>query len=150
MKIYDIMSRSVKTVTEQATMGEAARLMMESNVGMLPVLNAYYMPIGVVTDRDIALRAAVDHIGLAAPIRDIMSPVRFTIRQQEEIDRALDLMRQHQVGRLIVTDNGGALVGVVSLHDIAMFCKDGSQTADVHSALRSRVPTEPAQRISLS
>jgi CBS domain-containing protein len=119
MTVSQIMQSSVATVTPDTSARSAAALMAGGDIGMLPVCENG-RPIGVVTDRDIVLRV-MPRIGASTDIAvaEIMSQPVLDCRMDDSIGHIAGIMGDHQIRRLIVRDDTGALVGVVSLGDIA-------------------------------
>ena len=118
MKIKDCMTRRVHTVGPDATIAEAARLMAENDVGVLPVATPDRL-IGMITDRDIAIRAVADGLTPDTKVRTVMSDEVMYCFDNEEIDEVLANMGDIQVRRLPVVDQDKRLVGIVSLSDLA-------------------------------
>ena len=110
MKVREIMSREVRTVTPQTTLGEAALLMRQADIGAL-LVNEGERLTGVVTDRDLAVRGLADGLGADRPVREVMSG--------EEVDHVAKNMAQLEKRRLPVMDRNKRLVGIVSLANIA-------------------------------
>lgn len=122
MKIQDIMSTEPSTVTPDTPITEAARLMKEHNIGMLPVVESKGSRrlVGVVTDRDITIRhVAEGHLSDCA-VREAMTDNVSTCKADESVDRVMNLMAQEQVRRIPIVDERGDLVGVVSQADIVL------------------------------
>ncbi|CAL9352376.1 Hypoxic response protein 1 [Streptomyces sp. enrichment culture] len=119
-RIRDVMSPATATVEPMTTVTHAAELMRERNVG--DVLVAYDRDLfGVLTDRDIVLRAVADgrdpddtRVGSVCT-----PPPVVTLTPEDTTDRAAELMRRYAVRRLPVVEHGGDLVGIVSLGDLA-------------------------------
>ena len=119
MKIREIMSANPITIGEHAPLSDAAQLMWEHDIGFLPVLANDGALTGVITDRDAFIAAYFQGKPLAAvPIRTAMSRSVASVAADAEADEAELLMSEHQVHRLPVLE-GGKLVGVVSLNDLA-------------------------------
>ena len=118
-KIADIMSTDVRTVQPQDSLRRAAQCMQELDVGALPVCDGERL-LGMVTDRDIAVRAIADGLNPdEACVSDIMTPdVQFCTTEQDA-EEAKRLMGARQVRRLPVIDDNRRLVGIVSLGDLA-------------------------------
>jgi CBS domain-containing protein len=119
MHCKEIMSHDVQWVLPRETIAAAAKLMAFHNVGLLPVCTADGKPIGVVTDRDIALRAiGKDRPAAQTLVEDVMSsPVR-SVAADCSVDRVGEVMSEARVSRLLVLDEGGRLSGVVSVADL--------------------------------
>ena len=122
MTIGEICTREVVYVGRNDSAAEAARLLRQHHVGCLVVLDpaeAGGKPVGVVTDRDIAIgivAAALD--AERTPVEAVMRPGLASIREDEGLGRAVALMRAEGVRRLPVVDATGALVGIVSADDL--------------------------------
>ena len=116
----DIMKRQALTVAEGDTAQLAAEKMALGNVGFLPVCGSGGRVLGVLTDRDIAVRIVAT--GLPADtcrVGEAMTRTLVTCRPEDDLAVAEQLMAQHQVSRLLVTDEDGTLRGIVSLSDLA-------------------------------
>ena len=122
MRARDIMASNPSCVTPETALSDAARLMKEQNVGMLPVVEreGSNRLVGVVTDRDIAIRhVAEGHTG-SCPVREAMSGNVATLREDSSVDDVMKLMGSEQVRRIPIVDERGGLVGVVSQADIVL------------------------------
>jgi len=119
-RVGDIMTRRPDVVRPDATVVEAATLMRRLDVGAVPVCDGTRLQ-GMLTDRDIAVRAAADgkdpHLTL---VRDVMTNDVTWAFEDEPVERAADLMRQHQIRRLPIVSRDKRLVGIVSLGDVAV------------------------------
>ncbi|UPT73691.1 MAG: CBS domain-containing protein [Elusimicrobiota bacterium] len=120
MKIKDLMRRGVQALEPDATVEDAARRMADAGVGSLPVVSSG-RPVGVVTDRDIVVRALAEGLKpKETAVESVMTPEVVYCREDDEAADAAKRMAQAQVRRLLVLDAKGALVGVVSLGDLAV------------------------------
>ncbi len=133
MMIHEVMTRGVETVSSGATLECAAKKMLTHNIGFLPVVDSERVD-GVVTDRDIVLRAV--SAGLSphmTTVRQVMTKnVLSCFDDQTLIDASL-VMEKNLVHRLLVFDRPGRLVGIVSLSDIAAKTKNERLTGHVLS-----------------
>jgi len=118
MKIQDIMTSSIHSIGPTETIADAARSMAEHDVGALPVIEGRKV-IGIVTDRDIAVRAVAGAISSSAEVRRIMTDSVETCSPDVEVEDALELMSKEQIRRLPVCKADGELVGMVTLADAA-------------------------------
>ena len=119
MKVKDVMSTNVVCVEPNESAAVAARLLSRFNVGALPVCTKDGRLRGMVTDRDIVLRCvAADDDAQTVKVSDIMTRRIYSSDAQESIQNASALMARGQVRRLPV-EEGGKLVGMVSLGDVA-------------------------------
>lgn len=117
MKISQFMTRNVQIVSPDDTLERAARLMGEIDAGVLPV-GEHERLVGMITDRDIAVRGVARGCGPEARVRDVMSPEVKYCRDDAEVDEVLRNMADIQVRRLPVVDADKRLVGIVSLGDL--------------------------------
>ena len=118
MKVHECMSREVTIASPKQTIAEAARLMAECDSGVLPVGENDRL-VGVITDRDIAIRAVAQKRGPETPVRDIMSKEVLYCYEDDDVEDCAGNMGDQQVRRLPVLDRDKRLVGIVSLGDIA-------------------------------
>jgi CBS domain-containing protein len=133
MKISELMSRNPCTVTPDTPVSEAARLMKEEDVGIVPVVERVGGAetrgrlVGVVTDRDIAIRHVAEGRASDAPVRDVMSGGVKTATPDDSVEMVMELMGREQVRRIPVVDERGSLVGVVSQADLARKAADSAK-----------------------
>ena len=121
MRISEIMTRRVATCSETDTLADATRLMAEADCGVIPVVGSARQPVGVVTDRDICMTAYRVGKPLAEiRVRDAMTAAVRTCSADATTSEAEYVMRDAGVRRLPVVDEGGALVGIISLADLAI------------------------------
>jgi CBS domain-containing protein len=121
MKVKDIMSRDVDVVSPETTLRDAAERMHSLDVGVLPVC-ADDRLVGVITDRDITVRATADGLDpFATQVGEIMSKDDLIIcGEDEDVEDAARMMRDKQVRRLPVLNQERRLVGILSLGDVAV------------------------------
>ena len=119
MKVSEVMTQDVETVTPESSLQEAALAMSRMDVGVLPAVDGLRV-IGVITDRDIAVRAVALGMDLGSTqVREAMSPGVKYVHDYDDVDEVADAMADLQVRRLPVVDSEERLVGIVSLADIA-------------------------------
>lgn len=124
MKVQDVMTRDPRCVTPETSAREAAQVMKDEDVGIVPVVEGERL-IGVVTDRDLALRVVADGRDSSATVRDVMSSGRIaTCRPDEDLDRVMETMAKEQVRRIPIVDERGSLVGIVAQADVVLKAKD--------------------------
>lgn len=119
--IGSLMQRSVDTASPGDTAQAAAHRMQSRNVGSLIVVDDDMRPIGIVTDRDLALRVVATHAPHDTPLADVMSGELVTIDLDASVATALQRMRELAVRRLPVVDTHGQLQGILSLEDVLAF-----------------------------
>ena len=124
MKVAKTMTRGVFVVNPDETIQEAAMAMAGIDAGVLPVSNGDRL-VGMITDRDIAIRGVAEGKGPNTRVRDVMTTeVRYCF-DDEEIEDVIRNMGDIQVRRLPVVDRDKRLVGILSLGDIAATAGDG-------------------------
>jgi CBS domain-containing protein len=120
MQLREVMTKNVESMPAEATIQEAAGLMAVLEIGFLPVTEAN-LPVGVVTDRDITIRAvAHGRDPKRTPVRDVMTSDVETMPQDQDVAEAARLMEERQIRRLLVEDINRRIVGVVTLGDLAV------------------------------
>ena len=143
-KIADVMTRHPRAVEAQTSVREAARLMEGDDVGSLPVVEAQDSPrlIGVVTNRDIALRVvAAGRDPETTAVSEVASREIETVTPDDDLDDALQRMARAQVRRLPVVINEGELVGILSQADLPRITKE-KNVGEIVGAI-SRPPRGP-------
>jgi CBS domain-containing protein len=118
MKIREVMSRDVQLARPDETLREAAARMREIDSGVLPVADGDRL-VGMLTDRDIAIRGVAQGKGPEARVRDVMTPEVKYAFDDEPVEDVAENMADLQVRRLPVVNGEKRLVGIVSLGDIA-------------------------------
>ena len=116
--IQDAMTSNPTTVEPTTTAQEAARTMKSEDVGSLPIVERNKL-VGVITDRDLAIRIVAEAKGLDTPVAEIASKDLVTIDPQQSLEEAARLMANNQVRRLPVVEEDGKLVGILAQADIA-------------------------------
>lgn len=118
MKISDVMTPNPKTVGLSDSIQVAAQVMRDEDTGVVPVVEDGRVT-GIVTDRDIVLRAVAD-ADFQAKVEDVVSDDVITATPDMSTSEAAELMSEHQIRRLPVVDTDDRLVGIVSLGDLAV------------------------------
>ena len=119
MRCREIMKKDVECVSATDTAQAAAKRMRDVNVGFLPVCDQSKRVLGTITDRDLAIRVLADASPSTTRMEDVMTREVVCCRPDDELEEAENLMAKNQKSRIVVIDSGGALVGVISLSDIA-------------------------------
>ncbi len=118
MKISEVMTRDVATVTPDQTAREAANFMLQGDAGSIPVTDGEKL-IGMITDRDIAVRGVAKGHGPDTPVRELMTSGLICARIDDTVEDVANKMSKAQVRRLPVIDETEKLVGIVSLGDLS-------------------------------
>lgn len=131
-KVRDIMTANPVGVYANQTIGDAARVMRDAGVGAVLVVNEDSLG-GVVTDRDLVIRGLAEGFGPDSAVGPLCSAKLVGVDADADVAEAERLMRDNAVRRLPVID-GGQIVGVISLGDIAVADDDDSPLAAVSRA----------------
>ena len=116
MTIADVMTKSVISIDSVMTINEAAKMMEDAKVGAI-IIMANNKPVGIVTDRDFAVKVAAHAYQISAPVKQIMSSPLVSISSDETVRTAGDLMHDRKVRKLPVINNGN-VVGIITATDI--------------------------------
>ena len=112
--------RQVLVAAPEESVREAARRMQKADVGALVVVDSEQRPLGVLTDRDVALRCVADgRDPERTKISDLMTAPAVCVHEETPIEDALSRMLAIPARRLVVTDDAGLLVGILALDDVA-------------------------------
>jgi len=133
MRIQDIMTKDPSCVTAEASVREAAQVMKSEDVGIVPVVEAHSERrlVGVVTDRDIAIRCIAEGKDGTCRVRDVMSTDDIaTCRENDNVDNVMDAMRTEKVRRIPIVDERGSLVGIVSQADVLRKTRDTNRAGE--------------------
>ena len=123
MKINEVMTRDVETVTPEQTAREAASFMLSADAGSIPVIEGDRL-IGMITDRDIAVRGVAKGHGPDTPVRELMTSGLICARVDDDVEEVASRMSEAQVRRLPVIDSDDRLCGIVSLGDLSREADD--------------------------
>jgi CBS domain-containing protein len=131
LDIHSIMTANPACCSADSTLRQVAQLMKERDCGQIPVVDAQRKPVGVITDRDIVVRAmARDDFSSGATVSKYMTSPVTTISSQCSLDECAELMEQNQIRRVVIVDEQGCVAGIVAQADIALAGRDG-RTAEV-------------------
>ena len=119
MKVSEAMTRDVRVASPDQSIREAARTMAEIDTGVLPVGESDRL-VGMITDRDIAIRAVAEGKGPDTPVREVMTQDVKYCFEDEDTDHVARNMADQQVRRLPVVNRDKRLVGILSLGDLAV------------------------------
>ena len=119
MKVQDVMTSELEAIGATGSVSEAARMMRDADVGVVPVLRDGRC-VGIVTDRDITVRVTAEGKDpRTVRVEDVLTPDVISCRPDDDVERAAELMASNQVRRIAVLDDGQNLVGMLSLGDLA-------------------------------
>ena len=118
MKVSEVMTTEVQTVSPDQTAREAAGFMLRAEAGSIPVIEGDEV-IGIITDRDIAVRGVAEGRGGDTLVRELMSDGIICAHEDDDVADVARRMSEEQIRRLPVLDHDKRLVGIVSLGDLA-------------------------------
>jgi CBS domain-containing protein len=118
MKVSEVMTREVQTVRPDQPVQEAASFMLSTDSGSIPVTEGGRL-IGMITDRDIAVRGIAKGYGPDTLVRDLMTNDIVCARDDEDVEEVATRMSEAQVRRLPIIDENEKLCGIVSLGDLS-------------------------------
>jgi CBS domain-containing protein len=132
----EIMTRNVKTASREMTLQEVASLMREGDMGAMPVVESGRL-IGIVTDRDIVVRAIAEGRDAATKIGDVMTTEIYSAKEDDFAFEAIRLMGDKQVRRIPVITEAGELAGIIAMADIALEMEDEREIAETLEEISS-------------
>jgi CBS domain-containing protein len=131
-KCSDVMTRNPVCCLPADIVSKAAQWMKKENVGSLPVIETEQSKklIGIVTDRDIALKVVADgRDANSTKVADVMTHKVITCHVDDDLQKAVDGMAEHQLRRMPVVDNEHKIVGIISQADVATRTNQPEETA---------------------
>ncbi|MGI9077507.1 MAG: CBS domain-containing protein [Gemmatimonadaceae bacterium] len=123
MKARELMTKNPECVTREDTLQRAASIMRDSDIGAVPVVGDKDSRklVGIVTDRDIAVRHVAEGGKSERTVGDVMSKGRLaTARENDDVERVMELMREHKVRRIPVVGANDEIVGMIAQADLAL------------------------------
>jgi CBS domain-containing protein len=134
MKVREAMSRGVRLVSPSDPIREAALIMREIDAGSVPVGEDDRL-VGMITDRDITVRAVAEGQGPDTPVREVMTAEIVYCFEDDELDDVCEKMADQQIRRLPVLNEARRLVGIVSLGDLARKTDGADEAAHALSGI---------------
>lgn len=138
MSVGSICTRAVHTATRSERAKEAARRMNQYRVGSLVVVDLESKPIGILTDRDLAMKCVGEGLGGDVRIDEIMTRPVTTVHEDTPIDQAIRHMAAAKIRRMVVVDGVGRLVGLLSLDDVLDLLAEEAE--DIGRLLHAQMP----------
>lgn len=137
-KITEVMTPIPQCCTPDDSVIEVARVMQQHDVGVVPIIESQdtRRVLGVITDRDIVLRVVAEGRDPSEMIsvRDVMTEKVVSVSPDADVLHAEERMKEHQLRRVLVVDDNGCLVGIVSMADLAR-ATDETQLGDTEKAI---------------
>ncbi|NYI06870.1 CBS domain-containing protein [Allostreptomyces psammosilenae] len=132
--VRDVMTADPATVSPRTTLLEAARLMREADIGEVPVVEGRRL-VGILTDRDLVVRGIAPDLDVhEVPVSRVCSTDVVSVAPDDPLEQAVAQMRDRAVRRLPVVDDN-AVVGVITIGDLAMAKEPGSLLAEISNAV---------------
>lgn len=132
----EIMTRSVKTATREMSLREVAAMMRDGDMGSIPVVENGKL-VGIVTDRDIVVRAVAEGFDVSTEIGEVMTTEVFSAREDDFVFEAIRLMGDKQVRRVPIINEQGELVGIIAMADVALETEDEREIAETLEEISS-------------
>ena len=127
MIVHDVMRRDVQSCQPETDLSAVAMLMRQGDCGVLPVVASSGEVVGMITDRDICMAAAIKHCDPASiRVSEVISGNVYACSPDAEVHTAFSIMRQKHLRRLpVVTAEEGKLVGILSINDVELLPEPG-------------------------
>lgn len=132
----DIMTSNVRTASPDTSLKDVSMMMREGDVGSVPVVEAGRL-VGIVTDRDIVVRAIAEGKDASARVAEAMTTEIFSVRPDDFAFEAIRLMGDKQVRRIPVVGDSGELSGIIAMADIALEMEDEREIAETLEEISS-------------
>ncbi len=123
--VADVMTTNPRTCSAFSSVLEASSLFEDADCGSIPVVDAG-RPIGILTDRDVALAVANNPDLGSRPVADFMSKDVVSVTPDTPLEEVVSLFSQHRIHRLLVVDDNGRLAGIVAWSDLAPHVSEAS------------------------
>jgi CBS domain-containing protein len=136
LRCSEIMTKNVRTAGPDTPLREVAVLMRDGDMGAVPVVDDGKL-IGIVTDRDIVVRAVSEGKTADTPVRHAMTAELFTVSPDDFVFEAVRLMGDKQVRRIPVINNDGSLAGIIAMADVALEMEDEREIAETLEEISS-------------
>jgi CBS domain-containing protein len=132
-KCNEVMTKDPVYCLPNDAVARAAQLMKKENIGPIPVIENEQTKklVGIVTDRDLALKVVADgRDPKVTKVEEVMTREVVTCRPEDDLQKALDAMSEHQLRRIPVVDDGNKLVGIIAQADVATRVNQPQKTAE--------------------
>ena len=135
MLVSQVMHKGVSSVQIHDSIKKVASLMKREDIGAVPVYKNE-RPVGFVTDRDIVVSCLAEGASTDHPVSQAMTRDIITVREKDDLSLASKLMRENQISRLLVIDEGSRPVGMITLHDIIINTQDDTLKVSVINEIK--------------
>jgi CBS domain-containing protein len=133
-KCDEVMTQNPVCCLPNDTAAKAAQLMKSENVGSIPIVESEQTKklVGIVTDRDLTLKVVAEGLdGKYTKVESVMTPEVVTCHADDDVQKALDAMAEHQLRRVVVVDQDQKVVGIIAQADVATRVDQAEKTAEV-------------------
>ena len=135
-KCRELMTRNVRTATRGTSLRDVAAMMRDGDMGAVPIVDSGKL-VGIVTDRDIVVRAVSAGAGPDSAVSAAMTSDLFTVKPDDFAFEAVRLMGERQVRRVPVVNEDGSLAGIIAMADIALEMEDEREIAETMEEISS-------------
>jgi len=123
MKVKEVMTPDAKAIWITESLADAAKEMWENDCGILPIIKDRKV-VGIITDRDICMATAMkDRSPSHISVEEVMSRTVYSAKPEEDVEHALETMRERKIRRLPVVNKEGELAGILSMNDVVLRAK---------------------------
>ena len=127
MKVKEVMTPDAKAIWLTESLTDAAKLMWENDCGVLPIIKDGRKVIGMITDRDICMAVGIrDTNPSGVSVEEVMTGQVYAVNPEDDINHALQKMRDHKIRRLPVVNAEGELEGILSMNDVVLRANSGA------------------------
>lgn len=138
MRCREIMTGKVSVANGEMTLQDVAKMLKDGDIGILPVVEKDTNKLlGLVTDRDIVVRAVAEGRGIETPVSEIMTMTLYTAKPDDFAFQAIRTMGDKQVRRVPIVNDEGVLQGIVSMADVALEMEDEREIAETLEEISS-------------
>ena len=135
-KCREVMTRDPASCSASEMVTKVASLMKQHDVGSVPVVESDKRLVGIVTDRDIVVKVvAAGRNPEQTPVKEAMTPNPVRCKEDDDLDYALKLMKERQVGRMPIADGSGRLTGIIAQADVATRVNKDAKTGELVEAI---------------
>ena len=135
-KCREIMTKNVRTATREDSLRDVAATMRDGDMGAVPIVDGERL-VGIVTDRDIVVRAVSEGKGPDSPVSEAMTADLFVVRPDDFVFEAVRLMGDKQIRRVPVVNEDGSLAGIIAMADVALEMEDQREIAETMEEISS-------------
>ena len=132
----EIMTRNVTTATRETSLKDVAILMRDGDMGALPIVENGKLA-GIVTDRDIVVRAVAENKSADTNIGEVMTTEIYSVKEDDFVFEAIRLMGDKQIRRIPVISENGELAGIIAMADVALETEDEREIAETLEEISS-------------